>query len=76
MIMPFLACAFGSQALDKSFCEVWFQAPWRYKELMHANASPGFLGFLGVLGLITYVLYFLYFLVFRLGKQGRSALEQ
>jgi hypothetical protein len=76
MIMPFLSCSFGTQALDKSFCEVWFQAPWHYKELMHANASPGFLGFLGVLGLITYVLYFLYFLVFRLGKQGRSALEQ
>ncbi len=74
--IPFLSCAFSPNAVEGSFCQVWLQAPWRYKEVIHPNATPGFLGFLGMVGLICYGLYFGYFLIIRLAKQGRSALEQ
>jgi hypothetical protein len=74
--IPFLSCAFSTGAVETSFCQVWLQAPWRYKEIIHPNATPGFLGFLGIIGLVSYVLYFLYFIFIRLAKQGRSALEQ
>ncbi|MEB3310745.1 MAG: DUF3177 family protein [Snowella sp.] len=74
--IPFLSCAFSPGAIDSNFCQVWLQAPWRYKEIIHPNATPGFLGFLGMVGLICYALYFGYFLIIRLVKQGRSALEQ
>ena len=73
--IPFLSCTFSSALGNTPSCQVWLQPPWRYKELFHANSSPGFLGFLGIVGLIIYSLYFLSFLAFRLGKQGRSALE-
>ncbi|MCU0535626.1 MAG: DUF3177 family protein [Hydrococcus sp. Prado102] len=74
--LPFLSCAFSSKTIDTPFCQVWLEAPWRYKEVFHANSTPGFLGFVGMVGLIVYTIYFAYFLFIRLGKQGRSALEQ
>lgn len=74
--LPFLSCAFSQGATDTPFCRVWLEAPWRFKEIFHANSTPGFLGFVGMMGLIVYTLYFAYFLFIRLGKQGRSALEQ
>jgi hypothetical protein len=74
--IPFLSCAFSTGAVETPFCQVWLQAPWRYKEIIHPNATPGFLGFLGIIGLVSYVLYFIYFIVIRLARQGRSALEQ
>ncbi|MEM1370450.1 MAG: DUF3177 family protein [Cyanobacteria bacterium P01_H01_bin.15] len=75
-LIPFQSCAFRSGAVDAAFCQVWFEPPFRYKEIFHGSATPGFLGFLGFMGLFFYVLLSLYFLVFRLAKQGRSALEQ
>ncbi|BFM41111.1 DUF3177 family protein [Synechocystis sp. LKSZ1] len=74
--IPFLSCTFSTETMASEFCQVWLPPAWRYKELFHANATPGFLGFLGIVGLIIYSLYFLYFLIIRLARQGRSALEQ
>lgn len=74
--LPFLSCSFVSDNIETPFCQVWLEAPWRYKEIFHAGSSPGFLGFLGIVGLIFYILYLGYFVFFRLSKQGRSALEQ
>jgi len=74
--LPFLSCAFGKDVINTPFCQVWLEAPWKYKEIFHAGTRAGFLGFLGMVGLIFYVLYLGYFLFFRLGKQGRSAIEQ
>jgi Protein of unknown function (DUF3177) len=74
--LPFLSCAFSPGSTDTPFCRFWLEAPWRFKEIFHANSTPGFLGFVGMVGLIVYTLYFAYFLFIRLGKQGRSALEQ
>ncbi|MGL5035607.1 MAG: DUF3177 family protein [Microcystaceae cyanobacterium] len=75
-LVPFLPCTFTPGATNTPFCQIWSQAPWFYKQLMHPNATSGFVGFLGIIGLVIYILYFLSFLIFRLGKQGRSALEQ
>ena len=73
--LPFLTCGFVAGSIETPFCQVWLEAPWRYKEIFHANSNPGFLGFLGIVGLIFYILYLGYFIFFKLGKQGRSALE-
>ncbi|NJL81835.1 MAG: DUF3177 family protein [Chloroflexaceae bacterium] len=74
-LVPFFSCAFTAGAIDTPYCRVWLEAPLLYKQLIHPNATPGFLGFLGFTGLFFYGLFLLYFLVFRLGKQGRTALE-
>ncbi len=74
--LPFLSCSFIPGSIETPFCQVWLEAPWRYREIFHARSSTGFLGFLGIVALICYVLYLGYFIFFRLGKQGRSALEQ
>ncbi|ELR99776.1 DUF3177 family protein [Gloeocapsa sp. PCC 73106] len=75
LTVPFLSCAFASEIKGISYCRLWLQPPWGYKELMHPNGDPGVLGFFGIMGLAVYVLYLLYFVFVRLGKQGRSALE-
>jgi hypothetical protein len=76
--IPFLSCAFKSQnqVIDESFCRVWLDPPWRYKEMFHATTNPQFLGFLAMVGLAIYVIYLSYFVLIRLGKQGRSATGQ
>jgi hypothetical protein len=74
--LPFLPCAFNAKAIETPFCQVWFEAPWSYKALLHDGSTQGFMGFLGIVGLIIYVLYFAYFLFIRLGRQGRIALER
>jgi len=73
---PFLKCAFSNTDLATPFCKVWFEHPWLYQQIFHANSKPGFLGFLGFIGLFFYILYFGSFLLLRLPKQGRSAMEQ
>lgn len=74
--IPFLPCAFTPSPSDTASCAVWLEAPWRYKEILHSESSPGFLGFLGMTGLTIYVLYLVYFLLIRLGRQGRTAMQQ
>jgi len=76
--LPFITCAFKSQSqlMDQSFCRVWLDAPWLYKEIFHHNTNGQFLGFLGLVGLVVYVLYLSYFVLIKLGKQGRSATGQ
>lgn len=74
--IPFLTCGFKTstqQLLDDSFCRVWLDPPWLYKEIFHANSGVQFLGFLGIVGLIFYVFCLGYFVLFKLSKQGRSA---
>ena len=73
---PFIRCATSSTDITTPFCQVWFEAPWAYQQIFHANSKPAFLGVLGMMGLFFYILYFGSFLVFRLFKQGRSAMEQ
>lgn len=71
--LAFLPCAFSPGEIEKPFCQVWLEAPWKYKEIFHYGSTTGFLGFLGMTGLIVYVLYLAYFIFVRLAKQGRSA---
>lgn len=73
--IPATRCAFlnkGSLLADSS-CRIWLDPPWGYKEMFHANTTPGFLGVLGIVGLIFYAIYLTWFVVVRLGRQGRSA---
>ncbi len=72
----FFSCVLSPQTMATSACQVWLEAPLRFKGIFHPDSTPGFLGFLGIIGLVFYGLYFGYFIVVRLGKQGRSALEQ
>ncbi|MEC4893710.1 MAG: DUF3177 family protein [Oscillatoria sp. PMC 1051.18] len=74
--IPFLPCGFSEGAVKTPFCLVWTEAPLVYKQIFHADSTPGFLGFIGMMGLIVYVVYFAYFVLIRLGKQGRIAMEQ
>ncbi|MEO1210854.1 MAG: DUF3177 family protein [Cyanobacteria bacterium J06638_20] len=74
--IPFLRCAFDRGIYEAPFCQVWRQAPLIYRDILHANYTPGFLAFWGIVGLIIYTLYFAYFIVVRLGREGRSALDQ
>ena len=74
--IPFVRCALSLSRFDTSYCQVWLEAPWRYREYFHAGQTPGFLGVLGVMGLAIYILYLSYFALIRLGKQGRSAIQQ
>ncbi|HAG84133.1 MAG TPA: DUF3177 domain-containing protein [Cyanobacteria bacterium UBA12227] len=71
-----LRCAFSPGAIKSSFCQVWLEPAFLFKQYFHANSKPEFLGFLGMVGLFFYVLYLSYFVLIRLGKQGRSAMEQ
>jgi hypothetical protein len=71
----FVSCAFSPTLFPTNYCQVWLETPMRYKDLFHANSTPGFLGFLGAVGLVFYALYFIYFICVRLGKQGRSAMD-
>ena len=76
--IPFLTCAFKSQnqVIEDSFCRVWLDPPWLYKQMFHPTTNPQFLGLLGLVGLVIYVAYLSYFVLVRLGKQGRSATGQ
>ncbi|MEO0376250.1 MAG: DUF3177 family protein [Cyanobacteria bacterium P01_A01_bin.17] len=71
--LPFLKCALSKEAISDSMCQVWIQAPWGYKALLHGGTNAGKLGFIAMIALVLYCLYFIYFLLFRLAKQGRSA---
>lgn len=73
--IPVTRCAFWNKntLLGDSSCRIWLDPPWGYKEMFHANSSPGFLGFLGIISLIFYAGCFTWFVVVRLGKEGRSA---
>lgn len=71
--LPFVSCAFSRGVLEKRFCSVWFDPPFLYKQLIHANTGTKFLGFLGFVGLIIYVIYLSYFVLVRLSKQGRTS---
>lgn len=73
--IPFVRCALlpMAQLRETSYCNVWLEAPWRFREIFHGGSKAYFLGFLGIIGLTVYLLYFGYFVIFRLGKQGRSA---
>ena len=75
-MLPFVSCAFSSNAIDTPFCQVWLEASWGYKAQFHASAQPGTLGFFGMMALIAYGIYLAYFILVRLSKQGRSALEE
>lgn len=72
----FISCFFSPTLLKSATCQTWLEPPLRYKDIFHANSTPGFLGFLGMVGFVFYLLYFIYFVFVRLGKQGRAALEQ
>lgn len=74
--LPTLRCGVMPQAelLETPACRTWLEAPWSFKEYVHANTSPAFLGFLGILGLSAYVVYLVYFVLRRLPRQGRSAM--
>lgn len=74
--IPFLRCAFSSNAATDAFCNTLREPPLLFKDYFHPNSTPQFLGFLGIVGLIFYVLCLSYFVIFKLGKQGRSAMSQ
>ncbi|NJO39434.1 MAG: DUF3177 family protein [Cyanobacteria bacterium CRU_2_1] len=75
--LPFLQCAFSQATFATPFCQVWLEAPYGFRNVLHPKPNnEGFLGFIGIVGLIIYLLYFGYFVFFRLGKQGRTAVEQ
>lgn len=74
--IPFLQCAISKATFATPFCQVWLDAPYALKAILHPKYKPEFLGFLGIAALIIYVLYFGYFVIVRLAKQGRSAVEQ
>ena len=74
--LPFLRCIFASELFSTPYCQMWFEAPWGYREYFHNAQTPGFLGIIGLLGLAVYILYLAYFVFVRLAKQGRSAIQQ
>lgn len=76
--IPTLRCAvLNSESLVKdSFCRLWLEPTWAYREYFHPTTKPYFLGFLAIAALAIYVIYLLYFVFLRLGKQGRSATGQ
>jgi Protein of unknown function (DUF3177) len=73
-----LRCAFlaHSQLKEDAACNLWLQAPWGFREVLHSSTKPWFLGTLGIIGLVIYGLLFSYFVFFRLGKVKRTALGQ
>jgi len=75
MLVPFVPCAFSSERLAATSCQVWRQAPLLYREYFHSGYTNGFLGFFGILGLIIYVGCLAWFVFVRLGKQGRQAIN-
>ncbi|NJP09074.1 MAG: DUF3177 family protein [Leptolyngbyaceae cyanobacterium RU_5_1] len=76
--IPVLRCAFiqSQQMVEQSFCRIWLEPPWMFRELFHAGTKPGTLGLIGWIALVIYVLYLSYFVFIRLGKQGRSVTGQ
>ncbi|MDF5726462.1 MAG: DUF3177 family protein [Rhizonema sp. PD38] len=74
--LPFLGCAFSTEAIATPNCRVWFEPPLLFKQYFHSGSKPGFLGFIGIVCLIIYVLCLSYFVLFKLGKQGRSAIQE
>jgi Protein of unknown function (DUF3177) len=82
--VPSLSCAFAShteivkqaEMTSATVCNVWLQAPWGFRELIHGTTKPWFLGTVGIVGLIIYALYMSYFVFFRLGRSKRSAMGQ
>jgi hypothetical protein len=82
--VPSLSCAFAphteivkqAEMTSATVCNVWLQAPWGFRELIHGTTKPWFLGTVGIVGLIIYALYMSYFVFFRLGRSKRSAMGQ
>jgi Protein of unknown function (DUF3177) len=74
--IPFLQCAVSKETFLTSFCQVWLEPPFGFKNIFHAGSKPEFLGFLGIVALVIYVISLGYFVLVRLGKQGRSAAGQ
>lgn len=74
--VPFLRCTIAAELFSTPYCQMWFEAPWRFREYFHAGQTPGFLGFLGVAALLIYALYLAYFLFIRLAKEGRTAIQR
>jgi hypothetical protein len=82
--VPSLSCAFAPQTeiikqaemTSATVCNVWLQAPWGFRELLHGTTKPWFLGTFGIIGLVIYSLYLAYFVFFRLGRSKRSAMGQ
>ncbi|WP_293163218.1 DUF3177 family protein [Okeania sp. SIO2C9] len=73
--IPLLGCAFKSRndLLEDSFCNVWLDPPWLFKQIFHPDWPQEFIGFLGFTGLIIYTIFLCYFVLVKLQKQGRSA---
>jgi Protein of unknown function (DUF3177) len=73
-----LRCAFISheQLKADAMCELWLQAPWGFREIVHSTTKPWFLGTLGLIGLVIYGLVLSYFIFFKLTKSKRSALGE
>jgi hypothetical protein len=82
--VPSLSCAFAphteivkqAEMTSATVCNVWLQAPWGFRELLHGTTKPWFLGSVGIVGLVIYALYMSYFVFFRLGRSKRSAMGQ
>jgi len=76
--VPTVRCAFlPSQAMvADSFCRIWLDPPWLFREIFNPGAKPYTLGLLAAIALGIYLLCLGYFVFFRLGKQGRSATGQ
>jgi hypothetical protein len=73
--IPSLRCAFlpSKEMVDNSFCRIWLDAPWLFREFFSAGMRPYTLGLLASLALGVYVVYLIYYVFVRLGRQGRSA---
>ncbi len=69
----FLNCAFSKTAIAAPSCQVWLEAPFLFKQVLHSGTRVGTLGFWAIAALIVYLGFLLYFVFFRLSRQGRSA---
>jgi hypothetical protein len=50
--IPVLGCGLKSveAATSESFCRLWLEPPWAFRQMFHANTRPYFLGFLAIAG--------------------------
>ncbi|MDX2270751.1 MAG: DUF3177 family protein [Cyanobacteriota bacterium] len=63
----FIPCAF-QQPLSET-CQVWFEPPLAFREIIHPNIARETLGLVGLIGLTAYGLYSMVFL-WRLNRQS------
>jgi hypothetical protein len=75
-IIPFIPCAIAGETFKQPHCQLWLEAPWKFREIFLSGYKPEALGTLGILALIIYTLSLGYFVIIQLGKQGRSAMPQ